>query len=204
MAVRYTNVGAIEKYIMIDIDATQEAQVEEWIEAAEAYIDNYCNRPKGFVADAADTTRYYDGSNTTELDIDDFTSLTSVEVLEDQGDDVEYTLTEGPENDYIEFPYNRSPKYKLQMTKNSQLGVFLPGKKRIKITGKFGFATSVPKDIRLAATILAAKIVEKGQRGGDVAEERLGDYTLTLKDLNESAIELNVKQILDKYKIIEL
>ena len=204
MSVKYTTVGAIEKYIMIDIATTQEAQVEEWINAAENYIDNYCNRPNGFLEDTTDVVKYYDGNNKRELDIDDFTTLTSVLILEDQGDDTEYSLAEGAEEDYITFPYNTTPKYRLQMTKNSQPGIFFSGKKRIKITGKFGFATSVPADIKLAATILASKVVEKGQRGGDVAEERLGDYTLTLNALNEAAIEMNIKQLLDRYKIIEL
>jgi len=197
----YTTKAKVEAYLMINISDSFDTQINNWISAAENYINNYTNRPEGF--ENSSETKYYDGNGKTEIQIDHFNSITSVDILENQGNDSEFSLTEGAENDYITFPYNENTKYKLKMTLNSKIGSFLSGAKRIKVTANFGYST-IPKDIELATTMLVAKIVEKGQRGGDVQQERLGDYNVVINQLNKDAIELNIPQMLNRYKTIEV
>ena len=199
----YTNKSNIQNYLMIDISDSFDTQITAWISAAENYINNYTNRPEGFET-STDETRYYDGNGLREIQIDHFTTITSVDILELQGDDSEFSLTEGADDDYITFPYNESPKYKLILTLNSSPGSFFKGSKRIKVVADFGFSSTVPKDIELATTMLVAKIVEKGQRGGDVQQERLGDYNVVFSQMNKDAIELNIEQMLNRYKTIEV
>jgi hypothetical protein len=38
---QYSDISSLENYLLIDIDASFESQVETWISAAEEYVDNY-------------------------------------------------------------------------------------------------------------------------------------------------------------------
>jgi len=196
----YTTETKIENYMMTDIDPSFSSQVSDWITAATNYIDKYTD--KSF--EGASETRYFDGTNKTEIIVDDFVSLTSVQILQVNSDDVEYTLTEGLDDDYILYPYNETPYYKLMMVPSSQVGVWLPGPKRIKLTGTWGHSSNVPKDIELAATILVSDVIKQGRDSGKITSESLGDYSVTYDTLDESATRLGVKQILDQYKILEV
>jgi len=199
----YTTKSKIENYLAIDIDSSFADQISDWISAVESYINNYTGRKDGFENSAA-SVRYFDGNGETEIDIDEFTSLSSVEILEANGDDVEWALTEGLENDYITYPYNKTPQYRLILTPNASVGAWYKGKKRIKVKGVWGHSTSVPADIELVTTMLVASIIEKGLKGGKVKTESLGDYSVTYADINETAQAIGVKKILDAYKIYKL
>jgi len=76
----------------------------------------------------------------------------------------------------------------------------------VKITGKFGYASSVPADISLVATKLVAGIIEeRGLRGiGITKSEKLGEYSVTFEDIEKIASKLDVYKILDKYRKISL
>ena len=198
----YTTKSKIEVYIMTDIDASFSSQISSWISAAELYINNYIGKKDGF--ESASSEKQFDGNGKREIDIDEFTELTTVQILEANGDDVEWTLTEGLENDYVAYPYNDTPKYRLIIVPNSSVGAWYRGKKRIKITAVWGHSTSVPADIELAATMLVGAILEKGIRGGKVRAEALGDYSITYADVDEVAHTMGVEKILDKYKVYKL
>jgi len=196
----YTTEAKIENYLMTDIDPSFSSQVSSWITAAENYIDKYTG--KSF--EGTTETRYFDGNGKTEIIIDDFTSLTAVEILEVNGEDVKYTLTEGLDDDYILYPYNETPYYKLIMVASSQIGVWLTGPKRIKLTGVWGHSATVPEDIELVATMLVADIIKQGRDSGKITNETLGDYSVTYADLDESAVRLGVKQILNQHRVLEV
>lgn len=196
----YANEGNLENYLTIDVDNSFSDAISDWSEAVDLYINNYTN--KSF-ADSGSEIRYFDGNGTREIDIDDFVSLISVEVLGTTTDDVEYTLTEGKANDYLIYPYNTNPKYRLILTRTARVQRWATGERRIKITGNWG-QSAVPKDIELAATMLLAGIVEKGLKGGTVLSEDLGDYSVTFKEIDMISSVMGVKEILDKHKIYEL
>ena len=196
----YANEGNLENYLTIDVDNSFSSQITDWAEAVDLYIDKYTNRS---FADSGSEVRYFDGNGGREIDIDIFSSLSSVQILGVTSDDVSHTLTEGKENDYIIYPYNDNPKYRLILTKTSAVQAWPTSPRRIKITGSWG-ETAVPKDIELAATILLAGIVEKGLKGGTVLSEDLGDYSVTFKNVDDISSVMGVKDILDKYKLYTL
>lgn len=193
----YANEGKLENYLTIDVDNSFSDQISEWAEAVDEYIDNYCGRTFG---DDGSETRYFNGDGRKELDVDDFQSITSVEILEPNSDDTMFTLTEGREEDYLTYPYNSTVKYRLIMTPVSQGGNWKKGTKNIKITATWGRST-VPKDIELAATMLLAGIVEKGLKGGSVASESLGDYSVSFKEVDAISSVMGVQEILKKHKL---
>jgi len=195
----YTTKEKIENYMLIEIGNSFDDQIDDWITAVETYINNYTSRDT-FEQPAVDSIRYFDGSGSRELIIDEFTSLSAVEILETNGDDVEYSLTEGQDNDYLIYPSNTYPKYKLVLTANSSIAEWYSGNLRMKITGKWAVNTTVPKDIELAATMLMADIIDRGMKDGLVQSESLGDYSVSYKDIGTSEVGMSVKNILNKYK----
>ena len=197
----YTTKNSIQNYLAVDINSSLDSQLADWISAVTNYIDRYTG--KSF-EETIDEVRYFDGNGKDEIQVDDFISISSVEILELDSTDVDYTLTEGVDSDYITFPYNDTPKYRLQMTINSQIANFLKGEKRIKVTATWGHSSTVPKDIELAATMLVASIVEKGMKGGTIMSESLGDYSVSYANVDNLSSALGVKNILDKYKVWEL
>ena len=197
----YTTIPTIESYLGSTVAASLNSYVTDLIAAADSYIDKYTNRPEGF--SGANATRLYDGNGKIELTVDHFTGTPVVEIREANGEDIEFTLTEGLDDDFVTFPYNETVKYKLIMSVNSQVGVWSKGRQRIRITADFG-NSSVPADIKLASTILAAKVLEKNTKGGTATRERLGDYSIDFATEVSEEIALSVKQLLDRYKVIEV
>ncbi len=198
----YTSEEILENYLNVDIDASLSAQLVLWIAAADSFINKYTNRPEGF--DNKNETRLYDGNGETEIKVDHFTGSPTVTIREANGEDTEFTLVEGLDDDYVTFPYNETVKYKLIMSVNSQVATWLKGRQRIVITASFG-SDSVPADIQLASTILVADVINVGAKGGGkVMRERLGDYSIDFGDISDEETRLTVKNLLDHYKILEV
>ena len=188
----YTTKEKIENYLMIEIDASFDTQILEWIASVELYIDNYTG--KTFEGGESED-KYYDGNNEKEISIDDAITISAVVILNINGD-VETTLTE---DDYLLYPLNNIPKTSIVLTAVSQVGKFHIGRKRLKVTGIFGNSTTVPVDIEFATTKLVSAIIQKGLRGGEIKQESLGDYSVTF--VEEVAEELKVSDMLDKYMV---
>jgi len=199
----YTTKEKIENYLMTNIDSSFDTQITNWISAAQLYINNYVGKSDGF-EETVESIKYYDGNGERELDIDECIEITSIEILESNGTDVEYTLSEGQENDYITWPYNELPIYRLRLTNVAEVGSFNKGKKRIKITAKWGHSSTVPKDVELVATILTSSAIEPGLKGGKIKSEKLGDYSVAFEMMEDSPNILSTLRILDHYKTFKL
>ena len=199
----YTTKGKIENYLMTDIGNSFDTQITDWINAAETYINNYTGHKNGFEEVEA-STKYYDGNGEREINIDECIEVTSVQILEANSGDVEFTLTEGHGNDYIAHPYNDTPIYRIKLVNTATIGAFYRGKKRIKITAKWGYKSTVPKDIELATTILVAGTIEQGLKGGKIKNESLGDYSVAFEMTEDSPNILSVNKILDNYKVFQI
>lgn len=82
---------------------------------------------------------------------------------------------------------------------------FMPGIRNIRITGKY---VDVPAGIKLAATMMAVKVVQyKGAREKD--SEKIGDYQVTWSNLSTQAgvaqlVDDNVLALLNQFKPIRL
>lgn len=186
---------------MITIDSSFDDQINEWIDAVDTYIDNYCNRT--FEEESA-TYKLYDGSGTSELLIDDLLTLTKIEML-DEDNDVDETLDS--EDEYWLYPANKTPKNRIRInTANAPISIFPKGHQNIKVTGKFGQSESVPEDIRLVATKLVAGIISEKNLdiAGEIKSERLGEYSVTLQDVEKQANHLGIKEVLDRYRLIPI
>ena len=193
MAKGYTTKQAVENYTLQNIASSFTAQITSWIEAIEQFIDQRTGR--NFVADSVATTRVYDGIDDSEIDIDDFISITKLEVGEELADRVEIIAA-----DYRTYPANETPKQTIQL-KDSY---FTEGHQNVVVTAKFGYSATCPADITLAATILMAGIINYSNNAkGKVQSETIGRYSVTYNSEKGWQDFKNAMAILDSYKKFE-
>lgn len=189
-----TDRTAIQNYMLVDIDDSFLDQITEWIAAVEQEINKMTNRI--IIADTTDQVYYYDGTGKTSMMTDDFVSITSIEVLAEQGDDDPTDITE-----YVYlYPANSTPKWRLEYTYR-----FPRGRQNIKITGKRGVYTSatVPKDLKTAAAIMVAGIIRYGydkDTGDTIASESIGRWSVSYKTDQEKADSEVAKATILRYR----
>ena len=89
---------------------------------------------------------------------------------------------------------------------NAPIAVFPKGRQNIKVYADFGYSTEVPKDVQLASTMIVANIIRDGclDSAGHIDSERLGEYSVSFKDIDSIADRLGVKQLLSPYRKIPL
>ena len=199
----YTTKEKVSDYISMDIDASMDARIAEWAEA----VDEYIHKKTGvysFEADTVDSVKYYDGNGLKEMIIDDYVDITSIEILDETTDDVNFTLLPGRVVDFTSRPINTDNKYKVRVTPNSQISYIPMGCDNIKVTAKWGYSVSVPKQISFAATLLVHGILQQGMEGGKIKKEVLGDYEVSFEMIEDSAQMMGVARILQPFTKIVL
>jgi len=188
----YTTEEKIEAYLQINIDDSISADVDTWIGWVSKYIDRYCNTT--FIS--ADATKYYDTDGKSRIFIDDCTSITSLEFLDEDGGNYA-TLTEN--TDFWLYPLNETTKNEVRLDPYGRHSNFLIGSKRLKIVGKFGVETTCPADIEMVATQMVGDIIK--QSSGEAKSknsETLGEYAVTYQDVSNFLTPY--KNILDLYR----
>ena len=148
------------------------------ITAASRNIDQACNRPDGFVALTTATARKYSGSGKPYQLIDECVSITLVAVKESATDD---SYTSWETTDWIAFSgdprwpdFNSTPYNAIMVDPTGDEAVFTMGwyttrggfrpttdqhrgVPTVQVTAKWGYATTVPYDIKEAALMQAAR-----------------------------------------------
>jgi hypothetical protein len=179
----YTDKSAVQSYLLTNIDISFDAQLTAWITAMSRFMDKYTGRT---LVEETATTRTYDGNGLDDLKIDDVNDLGAVTV-----DGVTITA--------YAYPSNSVRKYLLKRYGDT----FTVGMQNVSVTGKFGYFTALPEDIKYACTVLVAGIVNQSNKQTDgVRSEKVGEYQVTYKDEKERADYARAMQILDGYKVI--
>lgn len=149
------------------------------IDTVSSTVDRVCNREDGFfVADSSASTRTYSGDGGTVQWIDPCTSITLVEVKDAPSDD---TYTSWTSDDWIAATgdprrpdYKRTPYRFIIVSATGDYNTFtsggytgLRGFRRefldhrnvptVRITAKWGYATTVPNPIKQACLAIGAK-----------------------------------------------
>ena len=193
----YTSKTAIQNYLLTNIADSFDTQIDEWIEAVDNFIDNYCNTS----FEPTTAIKYYNGRGNKELVIDDLISLTTLNFLKGDGTTVDDTLTEN--DDFFLYPLNKTPKHKVVLAPEGDYVVFPFGPRRVKITGSWGVSSEVPKDIKYIATKLVVSIIEVGKAGEvKLKSEKIGDYAVTYDRIANS--DTKISDILNKYRLYNL
>ena len=187
----YTTEAKIENMLSITIDDTLASSVVTWIGWVTEYIDNYT----GTSFEGTTEARYFDTNGETRVFIDDLISVTQIDFLDEDGD-IQDTLST---NDYWLYPLNRSPKTQIRLDPYGGYVVFPVGSKRLKITGVWGVASTVPADIEWVATNMVADIIrENSDVAKSVNSETLGEYSVSFSNISNKPV---YKEILNNYRV---
>lgn len=194
----YTDIPAIEDYLLIDIAEYFEPRVSEWIANVEKFIDQVTGR-HSFIADTEAVARYYDGNAKRELITDDFVEITEVKLGTD--DDADTFDDEDERTEYLLYPNNAGIEKRPYNSIKLISQIFPSGDQNIKITARWGYSEEVPSDIKLVATKLVSEIIEESMSAeGEVQSMSVGRYSVTYQT-QERWLQLPfVKDMIQTYK----
>ncbi len=188
------------------------------IAAVSRGIDRICNRPDGFVAPAAGTARLYAGSGSGFLRIDECAATPTLVEVKDSPSDSTYTAWVGadwiaargdPENpDFNHTPYDlllvdptgsyshfTSGRYSgmsgFRPDPDSRGRIALP---TVKVTARFGYATTVPDPIRQATIIIAVQHFKRSSGAWTDALQMAEQGTLLFRSEVDPAARLYLEK----------
>jgi hypothetical protein len=126
----------------------------------DSVVDNFTNKThRTWIA--TDDTRYYDGNDTGEIEVDEYITLSTLQVVGWFG------ITTGAVLENM-VPITRPgfPQTRIQIYRGSLPGLyrvwidrFPVGRSNIAITAKWGWATTIPADVWMAVNYKAAGIL---------------------------------------------
>lgn len=124
------------------------------ITQASRMIDSYLGKWPNYFATSDTTVRYYTADDMTCLNIDEAVSISAVAVSE-AGEVTSTGYTSWAATDYILWPYNTSDTAEpyRQIHVDEQNGAqysFYGYPKGVKVTGVFGYSSTVPADVKRA------------------------------------------------------
>lgn len=197
----YTTKEAVENYMLKDIAVAFNTQIDDWIEGVENTIDLITGR--NFIADAVGSARVFDGSGELELIIDDCVAITKVELGNDDYGGTFTTIDATGSERYFSAPANHLallvPVTKLVLRTNR----WTKGMQNHQVTAKWGYSIAVPADIKRAATVLVAGIINQNSPATqNVKTEKIGNYSVSYaNDVDDSFADFNTAlATLDSYK----
>ena len=137
---------------------TSDAMLAKYIASASREIDRYCHRSFAAVSE----TRYFDGA-ADRLIIDDLVTITSIALDTDGDGDWETTLAA---TDYLLYPYNETPKWRVDLSHSSTRSDFAEDiPKGVQIVGLWGYQATIPDDIAQACLEMVCRIYRQAQAG---------------------------------------
>lgn len=177
-----TNKTEIQNYLLTTIDASMDTQLASWIAQVQQYIETFTG--KKFSQADNPTEKTFDGNGRDMLLVEEFTSFDKANI----GDSTD-------EMDVTPYPLNEDVKYKLYSASG-----FPTGRANIKVSAIWG--SPVPPDLKFAATVLVAGIIQYAgpKAGGNVVQERIGNYSVTYKDDQQASDFAKAKDILIQNK----
>jgi hypothetical protein len=194
-------------------DTGDDLILTEILAAAERNINRACNRPDGLVALTTATARRYAGSGKPYQWIDECTEVSTVEVKNSATDTTYDTWTSA---DYIEFSgdpedpnFNITPYTGLMVDPTGDESLFTSGAytvrggfrpstdvhrgvPTVRVTAMWGYATTVPADIKTATIMQAARWYKRleGSMSDALASGELGML------LYQKSLDPDIKRLL--------
>lgn len=190
---RYATIQELKDVLNI-ASSGDDAELQLWLDAAEAAIDLYCNREDGFLAVESATARYYIGSGSTYQHVDECVEVTEVAVKDSITAD-NYTAWNAPTSPWAGdgdwYPaqgsgkrptLNRTPYHVLLVDVNGDYTTFTDGRTlaqrgwptgrgqkvatpTVKVTARWGYADTAPPTVRQASIAQAGRWYKRGSGG---------------------------------------
>lgn len=209
----YITEDEIEKYMGVDIDAALSVFIASVISMAENYIEKYCGGKffaKRWFADSdTEITMWYNGNGLERIAIDDLRDITSLELngiaLVEDTDYILYPLNAAALDEPYEWIELVQPDTRIQTNSriiSSSAYIFDEGQKNIKVVGKFGYSTTPPSAIKLAALKIVSGVIKENIGDNDLKEitqESIGEYSASYAKVSEVANAKGINDILNSF-----
>lgn len=174
-----TTQAEVEKYLQIDVAAEPSPVVDFAIESAQAVIERWCDR---LFEDTTYTDEAHDGGH--QLVFARQWPVTAITGITEDGVAV-------PSNEYVWYSDGRI--YRTYADDSETFNRWASGRQNVLVSYQAGYAT-VPYDLRLIATAIAARIFKQGAEWANgvepgVTKESIGDYRATYVAAREVAPE---------------
>lgn len=189
----YTTTALVKASLGIPTATTSEdTAIAAAIDAAEALINNYTGRTFETVTES----RTFIPRTASILDIDDLATLTGliIKTDEDQNGTFENTLVQG--TDFV-MVGNTNPYRKVtQINQGWPLSIY--GRPTVQVTGTWGFASTVPDNIKQAALLMSCRLFQRkasplGFQAGAISE--FGPVRISRQDPDVAALLHGMKLI---------
>lgn len=193
----YTTLAAIKAHKDIaSIDATDDALIEDLINAASRYIDAATGNRRYYTT-SVDETRTYQAINGYRVYTDDIISITTLKT--DSDGDRTYETTWAT-TDYDMLPENAAldgrPYTYIQIAPDGHYS-FPNQRKGVQIVGRFGYSTTTPPAIEIACRLIVLRMYQNrfGVSTEGPVNVTAAGIVITPQDIPASAM-----QILNQYK----
>lgn len=177
----YTDQAQVEDFLQRELTDNESNILDEVIQTAGRLIDSYTSkswRDKGSTEDVAESTKLFDGNGNKEIDVDPFTTLTLVEILDRDGNLFETIAS----TDYLTYPLNSSQKDSIYL----RSGRFPDRGAAVRLTGTFANVV-VPVDVQLAAAELVGIFFANGKNSSEnLRKESIEGYSYEVMNGGES------------------
>lgn len=185
------------------VSVSDDVWLQILLDAADRQINRFCNRPGGFLATV--DTRYYSGKGLSYQIIDECIAVATISV-KDSATDSAYTVWTTPttpyagDGDWLLFSgdprtptFGRPPYTGIMADPGGSYSVFTNGEfsgsssgrgvPTIRILGTFGYAATVPVDIKTAAVMQSVRWYKRlqGAMTTSLASSDLGQIELFAK-----------------------
>lgn len=186
---RYTTQEKIEKVLQRELTASEEEVVQDVIEAVGASINAYTGRSWNDIdgSNPEPQTRFYDGSGTREIFIDDFISVSELKLLDTFGNTIESIIAK----DYVNYPLNQQWKNSIFL----RWRAFPHTRAGVSVTGIFT-SGDVPSEVMLSASTLAGLVYSSSRNASDFKRESIEGYSYEI--LTGEEVTNQQKSVLDK------
>jgi hypothetical protein len=135
------------------VDASRDSFMEDIIEAASRWIDQYTGR----VFYATSEARYFTAESSVMVRITDLLSVTTLKT-DDDGDRTYETTWAS--TDYDLMPYNDVPYQWIEAAPNG-VNLFTGMRRGVEINGSWGYASTAPHAVREACLLYAARLYKR-------------------------------------------
>ena len=191
----YTTTSLVKASLGIPSGTTSEdAYIEDAIDAAEDEINNFCDRT--FVADGSATARVYQPSTNVLVYTDDFYTTTSLVVKRDDSNDGTYGTTLTITEDFI--VVGNSAPFNCIRSVSSPFPRYTSNRPTVQVTAKWGYKTAVPAAVAQAALILSARLFQRRSSPLGVMAGVVNDFG----PIRVSRIDPDIQRLLAGYRRI--
>jgi hypothetical protein len=192
---KYTTQSKVASFLQRKLTSDEEAIFDMINENISQVINQYLNRdynsiqeptedlPEDTFDEPTSSVRLFDGNNGKELLINDFVSVSKIELLDSQG---EVSLTITSDSDFIKYPLNASI-YESIFLRNYKFPD--TGAANVQITAVFS-SGDVPSAVIAVATALVANFLQEvPNMVGGYKQESIEGYSYSIKTASDNNSE---------------